>query len=97
VGSARRDPATGESRESSRELLQIILAGQPELDRKLDAPNLRQLKQRVVLRCNLAPFALREAVEYIDSRMSRAGMPDQTVFPEELMSEIQLRAQGIRA
>jgi len=34
-------------------LLQIILSGQPELDRKLDAPNLRQLKQRIVLRCNL--------------------------------------------
>ena len=31
-------------------MLQIILAGQPELDRKLDAPNLRQLKQRIVLR-----------------------------------------------
>jgi general secretion pathway protein A len=76
-------------------LLQIVLAGQPELDRKLDAPNLRQLKQRVVLRCNLAPFALREAVEYIDSRMSRVGMPDQKVFSEELMAEIHLRAQGI--
>jgi general secretion pathway protein A len=76
-------------------LLQIVLAGQPELDRKLDAPNLRQLKQRVVLRCNLTPFALREAVEYIDSRMSRVGMPDQQVFSEELMSEIHLRAQGI--
>ncbi len=36
-------------------LLQIILAGQPELDRKLDAPNLRQLKQRIVLRCTLEP------------------------------------------
>jgi len=35
-------------------LLQIVLSGQPELDRKLDAPNLRQLKQRIVLRCNLA-------------------------------------------
>ena len=35
-------------------LLQIVLAGQPELDRKLDAPNLRQLKQRIVLRCNLS-------------------------------------------
>src|SRR5436305_152940 len=76
-------------------LLQIILAGQPELDRKLDASNLRQLKQRVVLRCNLTPFALREAVEYIDSRMSRVGMPDQQVFSEELMAEIHLRSQGI--
>src|ERR1041384_3086158 len=76
-------------------LLQIVLAGQPELDRKLDAPNLRQLKQRVVLRCNLMPFALREAVEDIDLRLSRVGTPDQKIFSEELMSEIHLRAQGI--
>jgi general secretion pathway protein A len=76
-------------------LLQIILAGQPELDRKLDAPNLRQLKQRVVLRCNLQPFSLREAVEYIESRMERAGMPKQVIFSEELMAEIHVRAQGI--
>src|SRR6185295_2175400 len=66
-------------------LLQIILAGQPELDRKLDAPNLRQLKQRIVLRCNLQPFTLRDAVEYMQSRLDKAGMPDQTVFSEELM------------
>jgi len=76
-------------------LLQIILSGQPELDRKLDAPNLRQLKQRVVLRCNLQPFTLRDAVEYIQSRLERAGMTEQTVFSEELMAEIHLRAQGI--
>src|SRR5277367_4313811 len=76
-------------------LLQIILSGQPELDRKLDAPNLRQLKQRIVLRCNLQPFTLRDAVDYIESRLEKAGMPVQTVFSEELMAEIQLRAQGI--
>ena len=56
-------------------LLQIILSGQPELDRKLDAPNLRQLKQRMVLRCNLQPFTLRDAVEYMESRLEKAGMP----------------------
>lgn len=76
-------------------LLQIILAGQPELDRKLDAPNLRQLKQRVVLRCNLQPFTLRDAVDYIHSRMEHAGVTEQTIFSEELMAEIHLRAQGI--
>ncbi len=76
-------------------LLQIILSGQPELDRKLDAPNLRQLKQRVVLRCNLQPFTLRDAVEYMESRLAKAGMPNQTVFSEELMAEIHIRAQGI--
>ena len=76
-------------------LLQIVLAGQPELDRKLDAPNLRQLKQRIVLRCALEPFTLRDAVEYMESRLNRAGMPDQKVFSEELMAEIHLRSQGI--
>ena len=76
-------------------LLQIILSGQPELDRKLDAPNLRQLKQRVVLRCNLQPFTLRDAVEYMESRLEKAGMPEQRAFSEELMAEIHIRAQGI--
>ena len=69
-------------------LLQIILSGQPELDRKLDAPNLRQLKQRIVLRCNLQPFTLRDAVEYMESRLEKAGLPQQSVFSEELMAEI---------
>ena len=75
-------------------LLQIILAGQPELERKLDAPNLRQLKQRIVLRCNLRAFTLRDSVDYIQSRLAKAGMPDQTVFPEDLLAEIHLRSQG---
>src|SRR5450755_1243606 len=76
-------------------LLQIILAGQPELDRKLDAPNLRQLKQRIVLRCNLQPFTLRDAVDYIQSRLERAGITEQKIFSEEVMAEVHLRAQGI--
>lgn len=76
-------------------LLQIILAGQPELDRKLDAPNLRQLKQRIVLRCNLKPFDERDTVEYVLSRLEKAGMPDQSVFPEAVLAEIHLRSQGI--
>jgi len=76
-------------------LLQIILAGQPELDRKLDAPNMRQLKQRILLRCNLEPFSLRDALRYVESRLQRVGMLNQTVFPEELMVEIHMRTQGI--
>jgi general secretion pathway protein A len=76
-------------------LLQIILAGQPELDRKLDAPNLRQLKQRIVLRCNLQPFTLRDAMEYMESRLEIAGMAKQEIFSEEMMAEIHLRSQGI--
>lgn len=76
-------------------LLQIILAGQPELDRKIEAPNLRNLKQRIVLRCNLSPFSEADAAEYINSRLEKAGMPNQQVFSPELISEIHVRSQGI--
>jgi general secretion pathway protein A len=76
-------------------LLQIILSGQPELDRKLDAPNLRQLKQRIVLRCNLQPLTLKESSEYIESRLTHCGVPNQTIFPEPVLAEIHLRTQGI--
>jgi len=76
-------------------LIQVILAGQPELDRKLEAPNLRQLKQRIVLRCNLQPFTPADSLEYVNSRLTKAGMHNQTVFSPDLMSEIHSRAQGI--
>lgn len=76
-------------------LLQIILAGQPELDRKLDAPNLRQLKQRIVLRCALQPFTLAETTEYMNTRLEKVGMPNQQIFTPELTAEIHSRSQGI--
>ena len=76
-------------------LLQIVLAGQPEFDRKLDSPNLRQLKQRIVLRTTLQPFGEADTIEYIDSRMSKAGLENQQVFNAVLLSEIHVRSQGI--
>jgi general secretion pathway protein A len=76
-------------------LLQIILAGQPELDRKLDAPNLRQLKQRIVLRCSLNPLTPDESAAYIETRLARAGMTRQTVFAPEVLEEIYKRSRGI--
>jgi general secretion pathway protein A len=76
-------------------LLQIILAGQPELDRKLDAPNLRQLKQRIVLRCTLFPFSLDDTVEYVNSRLRKVGIAEQTFFPDDVLQEVHARSQGI--
>jgi general secretion pathway protein A len=76
-------------------MLQIVLAGQPELDRRLDAPDYRQLKQRIALRCTLHPLQENETIEYIISRLAKAGMKDQTVFSPELLSEIHYRTQGI--
>ncbi len=76
-------------------LLQIVLAGQPELDRKLDAPNLRQLKQRVVLRCSVNPLSAEQTLEYVKARMSRAGLPEQQVFGDDLLLELHTRTHGI--
>src|SRR5260370_3117105 len=75
--------------------IQVILAGQPELDRKLEAPNLRQLKQRIVLRCNLEPFSADHTAQYVASRLDKSGLPDQTVFTPEILAEVHLRSQGI--
>jgi general secretion pathway protein A len=76
-------------------LLQIVLAGQPEFDRKLDAPSLRQLKQRIALRCMLQPFREAETVEYIETRLTKVGVSNQTVFPPEVLEQIHVRSQGI--
>jgi general secretion pathway protein A len=76
-------------------LLQIVLAGQPELDRKLDAPNLRQLKQRIVLRCSLNALTREETHQYIEARLLKAGIAGQTIFPPEIIDEIQHRSRGI--
>jgi general secretion pathway protein A len=76
-------------------LLQIILAGQTELDRNLESPDLRQLKQRIVLRCHLDAFEAPDTNLYIRSRLERAGMPDQSVFPPAITAVIHARSEGI--
>jgi general secretion pathway protein A len=58
---------------SQRKLLQIVLAGQPELDQKLDSHQLRQLKQRIALRCHLTPLDAIETKEYMRRRLQIAG------------------------
>jgi general secretion pathway protein A len=76
-------------------LLQMVIAGQQELDGKLEQPEFRQLRQRIALRCSLQPFQASETAEYISSRLARAGMKNQTVFPPDIVREIHLRSQGI--
>lgn len=76
-------------------MIQIILSGQPELERKLEEPNYRQLRQRIGLRCRLRPFSAVETAEYIATRLSRAGMREQTAIPADVLLEIHKRTQGI--
>jgi general secretion pathway protein A len=82
--------------ETPREkLLEIIVAGQPELGEILRRPELRQLKQRVSHLCKLAPLTLEELKEYLHHRLAQAGLPQQTLFPPETIHLIHQCTQGI--
>jgi len=80
-----------------QKLLQIILIGQPELDEKLDSQDLRQLKQRIALRCRLEPLSRQEAGNYITQRLWLAGAKhkSQAVFSESAVDLIYQYSRGI--
>lgn len=61
-------------------LIQIILVGQPELRSILERQSLRQLRQRISVRCNLGPLDLNETVDYIHHRLTTAGSGSREIF-----------------
>lgn len=82
---------------TTQKLLQIVLVGQPELDSLLDSPRLRQLKQRVAVRCSLMPLSPEQSRTYINYRIQRAGLTTSAegIFPEESMILIVRYSGGI--
>jgi len=82
---------------AEHKLLQIVLVGQPELDQKLDSQQLRQLKQRVGLRCHLEPLGPEELRGYIHRRLTLAGAKSQAadLFPDETVEVIHKYSRGI--
>ncbi|MGH9740060.1 MAG: ExeA family protein [Candidatus Acidiferrales bacterium] len=82
---------------SQHKLLQIVLVGQPELDRKLDSQELRQLKQRVSLRCQLEPLGLQQLQGYILWRLQQAGANSHAsaIFTDEAIEAIHDFSLGI--
>jgi general secretion pathway protein A len=82
---------------SQHKLLQIVLVGQPELDRKIDSEELRQLKQRIAMRCRLEPLGLNELRGYIHRRLELAGANSHgvTIFSDEAIEAIHRVCCGI--
>ncbi len=78
----------------TEKLLQLVLAGQPHLAAKLNDPDLRQLKQRVALRCELRPLDLKETTAYIMRRVQIAG-GDSMPFTREAVELIHECGRGI--
>jgi type II secretory pathway predicted ATPase ExeA len=79
----------------SRKLMQIILAGQPQLAEKLARPELAQLRQRIAITSRLDPLATAEVEEYIANRLQVAGYDGGPVFTPEAMALLAARSRGI--
>ncbi|HEY3975212.1 MAG TPA: AAA family ATPase [Candidatus Sulfotelmatobacter sp.] len=82
---------------SQQKLLQILLVGQPELEEKLESHDLRQLKQRIGLRCRLESLTVEETRGYIARRLRQAGAGEQAefIFPAAACTAIHRCSGGI--
>jgi len=79
---------------NSAKLLQIVLSGQPELYAKLQRPELRQLKQRIGLRCRLAPMTAEQVGQYIENHL-RVAAATRQLFTDEAIERIAAYSRGV--
>jgi type II secretory pathway predicted ATPase ExeA len=81
---------------STDKLLQIVLSGQPELEEKLKLAQLRQLRQRITLRCKTVPLSKEQTHDYIQERLRIAGAdPQGAIFPPKTIEMIHYFSMGI--
>lgn len=80
---------------TTTKLLNVVLAGQPELAQRLNEPALRPLKQRIVLRCRLLPLDLLETASYIAGRLRIAGGVPSAIFTREAVAVIHAASGGL--
>src|ERR1700722_12865823 len=76
-------------------LLQIVLAGQPELEERLERHDMRQLKQRITLRCKTAALTLRETHDYVHERLRIAGANGKPIFAPRALDAVHFYSRGI--
>src|SRR5438270_10718407 len=79
---------------TNQKLMQILLVGQPELRDKLNLPELRQLKQRIGLRCHIGPLSPEETKLYIRHRLRIGGASDAGIFTDAAIQKIAEYSRG---
>jgi general secretion pathway protein A len=79
---------------SKDKLVQIVMVGQPEFERKLELTELRQLKQRIAIRCLIKPLNLEESLAYIQHRLMRGSSFHNQVFTKGALKRILDEAKG---
>lgn len=80
---------------STEKLLQIVLSGQPELEEKLRDTQLRQLRQRITIRCRTAALSPEETQGYILKRLEIAGANGEPIFSPEALESVYTYSLGI--
>ena len=82
---------------STEKLLQIVLCGQPELEEKLNLPQLRQLRQRIMLRCKTSPLTKEQTNAYVLERLRIAGAATdgESIFSPSAIETVHLYSLGI--
>lgn len=80
---------------STEKLLQIVLSGQPELEIKMNRPELRQLRQRITVRAKTRPLTPDETRGYIMERLRIAGGQGEEIFTPEAIDAVHQHAKGI--
>ncbi|MFC1498011.1 ExeA family protein [Verrucomicrobiota bacterium] len=76
-------------------LIQIVMCGQPELEKRLARPDLRQLRQRITVRCNIPPLTQEDTIMYIRHRLWVAGSDGSIVFGPSAIREVYKYTKGI--
>ena len=80
---------------AKEKLIQMILVGQPELDALLNRYELRQVRERIVLRVRIAPLTKTESEDYIDHRLGLVRGEPRAVFSKQALDRIVKSANGI--
>jgi general secretion pathway protein A len=80
---------------AQHKLIQIVLAGQPELKKRLEAPELRQLRQRITVRTHIPPLGVADIAAYIDHRLRTAAAPAEVRFTEGACNQVAAYSGGV--
>jgi len=78
-----------------RKLLQVVLFGQPELDRRLEQPSIRQLKQRITFSCQVAPLKRSDVDCYLAHRLQVAGYRGSPLFTSGALNRLYTASGGV--
>jgi general secretion pathway protein A len=80
---------------TKEKILQIVLVGQPELQARLELPELRQLKQRIGMICTIPPMTPMATRNYVRTRLRMAGARDAGLFTDDALGRIASYADGV--